>query len=382
MTSESVSYLDPYSGVRVRQLTNHKAHSHHLYFTNPGWWDNGRRLLIGSDRGNRTNLFSVELESGEITQITDSDMPGPPHETSFLFASVNPHRDEAYFWRGNDLQAVDLRTGAERTLYRLRPDFAPNMTNVSADGKYVLTCGYQQLDGSVSLLRGYKGFVEYFERRPLSYVIRADIDRGGADIVHEDRTWIGHVNTSPTQPHLLTFCHEGPWNRVEQRIWGMDHASGKVWKIRPQAEGEAIGHEYWMEDGVTVGYHGSTPAGKTYGAIRYDNANRVEAPFPFDNNHYQSLDLDLIVADGLRGGGPVRNNSVQLYRYRGGQFEGPRVLCEHRSSAHIQQTHVHPQISPDRKHVLFTSDTTGYGQVYLAELKPFDELPRVEDVRG
>lgn len=37
---------------------------------NPGWWDNGRRLLPGSDRVGRTNLFSVHLESGEITRHT------------------------------------------------------------------------------------------------------------------------------------------------------------------------------------------------------------------------------------------------------------------------------------------------------------------------
>ncbi len=52
---------DALSGVRVRRLTDYKGHSHHLYFTNPGWWDGGRRLLFGSDRDNRTNLFSIDL---------------------------------------------------------------------------------------------------------------------------------------------------------------------------------------------------------------------------------------------------------------------------------------------------------------------------------
>jgi oligogalacturonide lyase len=308
--SETVVCTDRYTGVRVRQLTNHKAHSHHLYFTNPGWWDSGRRLVFGSDRGNRTNLFSVELESGKITQITDADMPGPPDETSFLFASVNPHRDEAYFWRGRDLIAVGLRTGVERTLHRLREGYTPNMTNVSADGKYVLTCAYEQREG-VALLRGYLGFREYFESRPHSFVLRADVASGTTEIVHEDHNWIGHVNTSPTQPHLLTFCHEGPWARVQQRIWGLDHTTGKTWKIRPQSEGEQFGHEYWMADGVTVGYHGTTPAGKVYGAIRYDNTHLIEAAFPFDNNHYHSLDLDLVGATLLGAAVPTSQRAVR-----------------------------------------------------------------------
>jgi oligogalacturonide lyase len=48
------TYTDPISGVPVQQLTNYKGHSHHFYFTNPGWYDNDRKLLFASDRNNRT----------------------------------------------------------------------------------------------------------------------------------------------------------------------------------------------------------------------------------------------------------------------------------------------------------------------------------------
>ena len=115
---ERSTWTDPRSGVEVTQWTHYKGHSHHFYFTNPGWWDGGRRLLFGSDREGRTNLFSLDLADGGITQLTDSDMPPPPAETSFLFACVNPTRDEAYYWRGPDLIAIDLPTGRERTLGR------------------------------------------------------------------------------------------------------------------------------------------------------------------------------------------------------------------------------------------------------------------------
>ncbi len=71
------TFTDDQTGVEVRQLTNYKGHSHHLYFTNPGWYDDGQRLLFGSDRGNRTNLYSIELANGEITQLTDLDQPPP-----------------------------------------------------------------------------------------------------------------------------------------------------------------------------------------------------------------------------------------------------------------------------------------------------------------
>src|SRR5215210_5434647 len=112
------TFTDDQTGVALRQLTNYKGHSHHLYFTNPGWYNGGRKLLFGSDRQNCTSLYGVDLASGEVTQLTDRYLPPPPAETSFLFASLNPRRAEVYFWHGRDLIALDLDSLEERVLYQ------------------------------------------------------------------------------------------------------------------------------------------------------------------------------------------------------------------------------------------------------------------------
>ena len=113
LPGEKKTYQDRVTGVTGHQLTEHMAHSYHLYFTNPGWWDGDRRLLFGSDRGNSSNLYSLELASGAITRLTDN----PPGETgSYQGACVNPVRDEAYFWWRRRLIAIALRSGQQRTL--------------------------------------------------------------------------------------------------------------------------------------------------------------------------------------------------------------------------------------------------------------------------
>src|SRR5918992_394562 len=333
--AEWLSFADPETGVEIRQLTNHKGHSHHLYFTNPGWYDGGRRLLFGSDRNNRTNLFGVALHSGEITQLTDLDQPPPPAETSFLFASVNPTREEAYFWQGRELLALDLGSLGERKLYEAPEGFMTNMTNVSADGRHVCALVFEDLSDrfGVDLLHGYIGFEEYWAARPLSRIVRVDTESGAAETVFEEEYWIGHTNTSPTLPNLLTFCHEGPWHRVDNRIWGLDLDSGSAWKIRPGPEGEAVGHEYWLSDGVRIGYHGTGLDGEHfYGSIRHDDTDRVEAPFPHGSTHFHSNDLSLIV-------------------------------------------HVRPRFSPDADEIPFASDASGYGNLHLVDALDFDSLP-------
>lgn len=365
---------DPETGVTVRRLTNYKGHSHHLYFTNPGWHAGGRRVLFGSDRCNRTNLFSLDLESGRIRQLTDLDMPPPPAETSFLFACVNPTREEAYFWHGRRLLAIDLESCALREIYAAPEGFLTNILNCTADGQYICTGLYEDLSHRfrVDLLHGYVGFREYWEARPLSRIIRVATDGSGAEVVFEERYWIGHVNTSPTQPNLLTFCHEGPWDQVDNRIWGLDLATGRTWPVRPRrTPRERVGHEYWLADGLHIGYHGRSEDGTAfYGAIRYDNSEQVEAPISGDSSHFHSNSLDLIVGDGN-----ARHPYILLWRYREGRFEGPRKLCWHRGSFHVQQLHVHPRFTPDGRSVLFTADPDGYGNLYLVEVPPFESLP-------
>ncbi len=373
-TPEWQEYADPRSGARVRQLTGYKGHSHHLYFTNPGWYDGGRKLLFGSDRENRTNLFGLDLESGEITQLTDLAPVGLPNETELLSVSVNPVRGEAYFWYDRALMALDLATLALRTLWEAPAGFCRLMLNCTADGRYVCSGIFEDLSDRfrIDYLRGYVGFNETWAANPLSQIVQVATDGSGGEVVWEEQTWIGHVNTSPTQPHLLTFCHEGPWNEVDNRIWALDLNTRQAWMVRPRDANEAVGHEYWHADGLNIGYHGRWPDGrKFFGRIRYDNDDRFEVTFPHDTGHIHSNDFSLIVGDA--------GDVVRTWQWNGQDFDGPRVLCEHRSSKHIQQVHVHPRFSPDGGEVLYTSDLSGYGNLYLVDVPAFETLPKLED---
>lgn len=364
-------YNDPVSGATITQLTSYKCHNHHLYFTNRGWYAGGKKLIIGSDRGNRTNLYGVDLLDGSLTQLTD--LPDLVRKPTLLDTSKNPVREEAYLWANRVLLAVDLQTYTVRELYRAPDGFTTSMTNATADGRCVMSALVEDLSHRfrVNMDHGYIGFQEYWEAHPLSRVIRVAVDTGQADVIWEERSWIGHINTSPTQPHLLTFCHEGPWHLVDNRIWALDMTTGRAWKVRPTAADEQVGHEYWFKDGLHIGYHGRSGEQTIYGSIRYDNTEQVEAPFPVKHSwHFNSNALDLIVGDSN-----AEEPYLLLWRFVAGKFEGPRILAFHRGSFHVQIVHVHPAFSPDGRQVLYTADPDGYGQVHLVDVPDFESLP-------
>ena len=372
--TEWKEFKDPHSNVKVKQLTNYKCHNHHLYFTNPGWYDHGSKLIFGSDRENNTNLFSIDLNSGRITQLTDLRQLPLPYEVQFLMACVNPVFSSANFFYGRKVMSINLETLKTKVLWEIPRGFVYSMLNCTSDGKYVCASISEDLSNRIhtDFLRGYVGFDETWKLRPSSKIVCISTDGKSAETIWKEKYWVGHVNTSPSQPNLLTFCHEGPWNRVDNRIWCLDINTKKAWKIRPRKGNEEVGHEYWHSDGIYIGYHGEHLNGKKFfGRIKYDNTDRFEVDFPHETGHIHSNDFSLIAGDA---GGVVR-----LWKWNGKNYDGPRLLATHRCSFQIQQLHVHPRFSADGKQILYTSDMSGYGNLYLAEVPEFESLPKIKD---
>ena len=381
----SFRYVDPVSGREIQRLTDYLGHSHHFYFTDPCWFNEDRSMVFCSDRGNRTNLFRYDLESGTITQITDLD-----ERQSRLIGCVSQANHEVYFWTQKHCWAVDLDTYANRVLADVDPRMPPSMTKSragpTADGAYIVAQLMEELpQEQAGIAYSYSRFRETYEKRPLSQIVRIEIDSGKQEVLHEDRRYLGHVNASPTQPDLLTFCHEGPWNLVEQRIWGLNIQTGETWKVRPQEGDYSIGHEYWFADGVRIGYHGRPRDGSgrhVFGHIKWDNSEWVEDHFPFHSTHFHSLDEKLIVGDGtpanVFSGESRARPYIQLFKWNGERYVGPKILAYHRSTFNNQHAHCHPRFTPDGKAVLYTSDLTAYSNMYLVEVGAFDELPDLE----
>lgn len=377
-------YEDSFSGREIVQLTDYLGHSNHMYFTDPAWFNDDRSFVFASDREGQSNLFRYDLDEGKITQLTDVKGAG---RLGGCFSVANQCH---YFWWQKRLYELNIETLEERVVYEAPGGVSTGRASPTADGKYIcskLMAEVPQDKSAISFT--YARFHEFFHAKPHTKLIRIEVATGNMEVMLEDDCFITHENTSPKLPHIMTFCHEGPWRLVDQRIWGLNIETGDVWKIRPQDDGVyAVGHEYWFADGEHVGYHGMPrdERGTTepiFGYRKWDNTDAFEAHFPFHSTHFCSQDERLIVGDGTPAAVFSSQGKalpfIQLFKWNGEQYVGPKALAFHRSTFNIQAAHPHPRITPDGKYVMYSSDLTGYANMYLAEIGDYDDLPDLTD---
>jgi oligogalacturonide lyase len=123
--------------------------------------------------------------------------------------------------------------------------------------------------------------------------------------VHQATDWLNHLQFSPTDPHLLMFCHEGPWHKVD-RLWLIrtDKAGDVPVKIHTRTMNmEIAGHEWFSADGKTVWYDLQTPRGEDFWVAGYEIATGKRNWLHLDRNawsvHFNtSPDGKLFAGDG------------------------------------------------------------------------------------
>lgn len=411
---EARFFTDELSGRRILRLTDYKGHSGLLYFTDSYRLDAGRFIFV-SDRNGASNLFLYDLGDYSIHQLTDFE---DRHRPQGLFW---PERGSVVFWYGNTLWELDPYAAAGAAPDRLRPilELDPAISHsgmhaASADGRSLFTAISPRRAGSGLNYGKSPAYLSSFANPDEHRIVVIDADTGAMETVHSERARIEHVNAAPGDPDLLTFCHEGPWARVAQRIWGLRVSTGETWPIRPQNGDLAVGHEYFVRGAAGdhwIGYHGRRlPEERvhTFGFVRSDNSARIEQDFPYHCTHFTSHGLNWALGDGTpanvqpwfrTGQRPFlmlfRRRSHSGYEKRAPddgagaavptvddiRFDGPRVLAYHRSTFNEQLSHPHPQFTPDGRHVMFTSDVGGYANIYMVPVGEFEELPTVEDCR-
>jgi oligogalacturonide lyase len=202
--------------------------------------------------------------------------------------------------------------------------------------------------------------------------------------------WVNHLLFSPTDPTLLMYCHEGPWQKVD-RIW-MIHTDGTHNTLihKRTMLMEIAGHEFWGLDGETIWYDWQYPKGEDFflAGRNLKTGERIAYHMQRDewSIHFNlTKDLDLFTGDGGDPGQVARATDgewIELFHpqlIKGGDgalnspdFWQPGVFhSEHlvNMSHHYYREEPNVRFSPDKKLVIFTSNMFGPSYVFGAEVE-------------
>lgn len=386
--SEITTFTDEKTGRRIKRLTS-TGNNVHMYFTENSYVRGKNEIIFQSDRASGENkaphedpqysIFRMNLDSGEIEQISDDAVRGAHAVTK------TPEGDLIAYTTQREVKALDTASGKVTVLYTEQGAYqAASVPSIAPNRRYVAFCRNEVSEAPIHYHgANYSGFKERFYAIKDGRITLAYLDGSGAFDVFKDTHQVGHFQFSPIDPTLGTFCHEGPWNLVTQRIWFLDFISHEVRPCFRQEEQDSIGHEFWTQDGLVFfddrgpGHDGTITSDRTQ-AVASEIAVNQNAMIPFVGlmnpegelvrkidlpyycNHYHANpDNTLLVGDDL--------DDLVLIDISGEQAT-QQMLCTHKTSWHTQSSHCHPTWDWDGSRILYASDHGGRVQLYQIEL--------------
>ena len=286
---------------------------------------------------------------------------------------------------------VDFDTGVVRKLVDVPAGY--KIDSINADD--TLAAGTYEIKGEAKARQDAPGGPlnqprnkgEMMERRLAARIplvlFTIDLKSGKETRLLRSTDWINHLLFSPTDPGLLMYCHEGPWQKVD-RIWTIrtDGSANTLIHRRTMAM-EIAGHEFWGQDGKTVWYDWQYPKGAAFYVAGYNLETGRRTAYQLERNDWSihfnvSNDGTLFAGDGGDPGqvahapdgewivllrpqsvlGPGAINQKDFWQP--GVFRPERLV----NMAH-HNYHLEPNIrfTPDKKMVVFR--TNMFGPTYV-----------------
>lgn len=375
-----VTTRDPYTGCTVIRLTQPDHTSHHMYFYNRMVTSDSSRLLYCAEVDGRRNLYLMDLATGDGVQLTEGD------GLDDYGAMISADDKSIYYQQDRKVWQLDLATLQRTCLYSAPEGWDCGNWGMSDDNRYLVMTETRR--DTLPDLAGKKGW-EFFPltcaAKPLCHIVYVDTQTGKQHIVVEDRCWFGHAQLRPGDPDTIMFCHEGPYDMIDARLWLIQSDGSNYRCARPQPKDVIITHEFWMPSGDKMAYvYRKADDGSTE-TIRMMRPETLEeelfmpclpyAHFICDHQRRwfvgdcQGQETPIHLQTGKDKSQEVRNDFIYLVDIAN-KKEIP--LCYHGTSwttihGTPQDAHPHPCFTPDGTGVVFTSDKEGKPCVYLAK---------------
>jgi len=361
---------DEKTGHEVIRLTPPHIICHRNYFYQKCFTRDGGKLLFGGAFEGHWNYYLLDLARHEATQLTE----GAGDNTFGGFLSADD-RSLWYVKNTCELRRVDLHTLEEHIVYQVDDDWVAYGTWV-ANSACTKLVGIEIKKSDWQPLTDWQKFRDFYFTQPECRLIRIDLHSGERDTLLQEKRWLGHPIYRPFDDSTVAFCHEGPRDVIDARMWLINEDGSNLRKVRQHQPGESFTHEFWVPDGSAlyyVAHQENDPRRYLFSADPQTLENRQLMAIPPCSHLMSNEDGSLVVGDGApHHTGAIHLNDPFIWVFNINSGE-QTAICQHNSSWKVldgdrQVTHPHPSFTPDNQWVLYTSDAEGMPALYLARV--------------
>lgn len=379
-------WIDKDTHHKVIKLTRREGINMSFYFHNNPFVDN-KMVFYGSKDKHTSKqhgaqeiynlnvkdkqLYTVDLASLKVEQLTK-------HSTQFGGEMVNAAVGKAFYQVNDSVFSVDIKSKKESLVYVFPPDFKAFVTTVNADGS--LLAGEWSTPEEREISKQYPEKHDYFKRIFEAKLPRTlftiDIKTKELNKIFTDSAWLNHIQFSSTDPHLLMFCHEGTWEKVD-RIWTIDviKKDKPVLIHKRTMDMEIAGHEWFSADGKYIYYDLQMPRGQTFFVGGTELTTGKEIKYSLARNdwsvHYtSSWDGLTFAGDGGDPGAVAKapdGQWINLFTPVDDHFNTTKLVNMKHHNYHLEPN-VH--FSPDGKWIIFRANFEGFENIYAVEIAP------------
>ena len=318
---------------------------------------------------NNTQLYSINLATRKTTQLTFHNSP--------MSGEVVCEKTNCVFYQIKDsVFSLNIKTKKEKLVFVFPADFQSNISTVNCDG--TLLAGSRATEAEKEILKNNPNKSSFFDLIYDAHLPKTlftiNVKSGQLTKLFTDSAWLNHLQFSPVNPSLLSFCHEGPWHKVD-RIWTIDVNTKQITQVHHRTiENEIWGHEWFGKSGKTIWFDLQQPTGQTFFVGGYNVASGKEIKYSLPRNdwsvHYNSNATETLFAgDGGDPGAVAKapdGQWINLFTPNGDHFDTEKLV---NMKHHQYKLEPNVHFSPDGKWIIFRANFEGESGVYAVEIK-------------
>ena len=398
--NEFCSYVDETTGARVERLTDPGTTCHHMYFYAHMTTRDGSKLLYALERDGERQVFCMDLATGDAVQLTEG-----PNVNDWGAEFTRDERHVLYH-QGSSIYLVALDTLERACVYTTPVGWQGRDIGVSRDADALALVEIEQ-DTMAAATGGpnwanWDFFAQNCLAKPRCRLVYVDLATGESRTVIERRCWLGHAQIRPHDPETILFCHEGPYDLIDARMWLVQRDGTRERCCREQPTDLILTHEFWEPDGSHVAYVYREMDGSGVEEIREIDPETLEERTIMPCRTYAHCICDhegrFFVGDAQGDTTPIHlqdEAEIERRREAGEVLDDNLYLIDLAARREIrlayhgtswsarwgttQDAHPHPCFTEDGRYVLFVTDRFGHPAIHRIDVREFLQTKACEE---